>query len=196
MPARDTADSKRRRSHAVWFVALVLAIVLGRQMLSSRMGLLGVATSITEEPGAEVEELSPSLDFSLKDLSGRPVQLSDLRGEVVLVNFWATWCPPCREEMPLLQEYYLAHEAEGFTLVGVNVSDRPEAAARFVEENGYVFKVWLDPPGNVLIDLGINGLPVSLLVDEEGRLRESWIGPLTSEVLEAEVTPLLSSSAY
>jgi hypothetical protein len=64
-----------------------------------------------------------------------------------------------------------------------------------MDENGFEFPVWFDPPGNVLIDLGMNGLPVSLLVDADGHLRKRWIGPLTSEELEAEVTPLISSSA-
>jgi thiol-disulfide isomerase/thioredoxin len=148
----------------------------------------GQAPTPTEEPG-------PVIDFTVKDLSGQSVSLSDLRGKVVLVNFWATWCPPCKEEMPLLQEYYLAHREDNFVLVGVNVSGRPEEVAAYVEEAGYVFPIWLDPPGNVLIDMGAQGLPISLLVDSGGHLRKRWIGPLTREVLEAEITPLLLTSA-
>jgi hypothetical protein len=93
--------------------------------------------------------------------------------------------------MPVLQEYYLAHREQGFVLVGVNVSGRPDEVAAFVEEAGYVFPIWLDPPGDVLIDLGVRGLPASLLVDEEGHVRDLWVGPLTRELLDAEVTPRL-----
>ena len=92
----------------------------------------------------------------------------------------------------MLQEYYLAHREQGFILVGVNVGGRPDEVATFVEEAGYTFPIWLDPPGNVLIDLGVHGLPISLLVDEEGHMRKLWIGPLTRELLDTEVTPNLS----
>jgi len=144
----------------------------------------------TEEPG-------PIVDFSVQDFSGREVRLSDYRGQVVLVNFWATWCSPCREEMPLLQEYYQAHRDRGFILVGINVSGRPDEVAAFVEEAGYSFPIWLDPPGKVLIDLGVHGLPASLLVDAEGHRRKLWVGPLTRELLDAEVTPyLLQPTGY
>jgi thiol-disulfide isomerase/thioredoxin len=86
----------------------------------------------------------------VKNLEEREVCLSDYRGKLVLVNFWATWCSPCREEMPVLQAYYLDHKDQGFVVVGVNVGDRPQSAAEFVQEAGYNFPIWLDPPGNVV----------------------------------------------
>jgi thiol-disulfide isomerase/thioredoxin len=173
----------------------VLAVLFGRQILSSQLGWFGTPEPTQTKDAGEAEAPGPPIDFSIQDISGRSVQLSDHRGRVVLVNFWATWCSPCRDEMPILQDYYLDHKDEGFVLVGVNVSGRPQEVATFVEEAGYVFPIWLDPPGNVLIDLGVNGLPASLLVDEEGRLREQWVGPLSPPLLEAEVTPLIDSSA-
>lgn len=134
---------------------------------------------------------SSRLDFSVKDLSGETVKLSSLRGKTVLVNFWATWCSPCKEEMPLLQSYYDSHKQDGFVLVGVNVSDDAEDAQTFIEEYGYTFPVWSDPPGNVLIDLGMNGLPASLVISPEGTVVKRWIGPLTQEDLDEVITPLL-----
>jgi thiol-disulfide isomerase/thioredoxin len=195
MSDQDTANQDTRRPRIPWLILLVvLALVLSRQILSSQLGFLRKPEPTPMEGVAEAGDSGPLIDFSIKDLSGQPVQLSDHRGEVVLVNFWATWCSPCREEMPILQEYYLDHRDEGFVLVGVNVSGRPEEVAAFVEDNGYVFPIWLDPPGNILIDLGINGLPASLLVDAEGHLHKRWIGPLSPSLLEIEVTPLLVSS--
>ena len=122
------------------------------------------------------------------------VQLRSLRGQVVLVNFWATWCSPCKEEMPILEAFYQTHRQEGFTLVAVNVSDDAEDAAAYITENGYTFTVWSDPPGKTLINLGLYGLPASILVDAEGGLRHLWVGPLTQEMLEEIVLPLLSST--
>lgn len=133
----------------------------------------------------------PIWDFEVEDLEGQAVKLSDLRGQVVLVNFWASWCPPCRDEMPLLQDFYLAHRAEGFTLLGVNVSEDADDAAAFMEANGYQFPVWRDPPGNLLIAERLNGLPSSVLVDAEGRIVRRWIGPLAEEDLTGAVLPLL-----
>ncbi len=132
----------------------------------------------------------PEIDFTVKDLSGAAVSLNSLHGKVVLVNFWATWCSPCKEEMPLLQAYYDAHKEENFTLVAVNVSDDVEDAQAFIIENGYTFPVWSDPPGNVLIDLDMNGLPASLVIDAQGKLVKRWIGPLAREDLDDIITPL------
>jgi len=133
----------------------------------------------------------PIWEFEAEDLEGQAVTLSDLRGQVVLVNFWASWCPPCRDEMPLLQDFYLAHREQGFTLLGVNVSEDADDADAFMEANGYQFPVWRDPPGNLLIAEGLNGLPASVLVDAEGRIVRRWIGPLAEEDLTGAVLPLL-----
>jgi thiol-disulfide isomerase/thioredoxin len=134
----------------------------------------------------------PPIDLTLEDLNGHNVRLSDLRGKVVLVNYWASWCSPCREEMPILDAFYKAHQSEGFSLVAVNVSESAEDAANYVNEHGYSFTVWSDPPGDTMIELGINGLPASLLVDEGGRIVKVWLGPLTKEMLEEAVFPLLN----
>ncbi len=133
----------------------------------------------------------PMWDFEVKDLDGETMKLSDLRGQVVLVNFWASWCPPCRDEMPLLQDFYLEHREDGFVLLGINVSEDADDAAAFMEVNGYQFPVWRDPPGNLLIEQGLNGLPASVLVDAEGRIARRWIGPLAEEDLTNTVLPLL-----
>lgn len=135
--------------------------------------------------------LEPPIDLSLKDVRGNPVHLRDLRGKVVLINYWASWCSPCREEMPLLNAFYEDHQSEGFTVIAINASESPEEAARYIEEHGYTFPVWSDPPGNSMIEFGLNGLPASMLLDREGRLRKVWLGPLTQEMLDKVVLPLL-----
>jgi peroxiredoxin len=154
----------------------------------SVMTFTGVNTS---RPAAIEPGETPEMDFSVKDLSGASVSLRSLRGHVVLVNFWATWCSPCKEEMPLLQAYYDQHKGNGFVLVGINVSDDVEDAKAFIEQQGYTFPIWSDPPGNVLIQLRINGLPASLVVDADGRLVKRWVGPLAQEDLDHVISPLL-----
>lgn len=131
------------------------------------------------------------IDLTLKDLQGSTVHLRELRGRVVLVNFWASWCSPCREEMPILDAFYQAHKSRNFTLVAINVSESASDAAEYVGERGYTFQVWSDPTGDTMIELGVNGLPASILLNEEGRLQKVWFGPLTTEMLNKAVLPLL-----
>jgi peroxiredoxin len=94
--------------------------------------------------------------------------------------------------MPILEAFYRAHQAEGFTLLSINVSEGAEDAAEFIAANGFSFPVWSDPTGNTMIALGINGLPASILLDQEGRIQKVWLGPLTQEMLEKSVLPLLN----
>jgi thiol-disulfide isomerase/thioredoxin len=189
-------ETKRswRKPALVLIVLVVLAFVINSQIQVVQFGDIGVPSPTTTDTDSEEEDLGPLIDFTVQDISSQPVRLSDHLGKVVLVNFWATWCSPCREEMPLLQDYFVDHRDQGFVLIGLNVSERPEKVAEYVEEGGYIFPVWLDPPGNILIDLKVNGLPASLLIDREGHLRGKWIGPLTKDLLETEITPLLVSS--
>ncbi len=132
-----------------------------------------------------------AIDFTVKDLGGADVSLADLRGQVVLVNFWATWCSPCREEMPILEAFYQEHGDKGFVVVAVNVSEDAETAAKYVQDNAFTFPVWSDPPGKQLMRLGIRGLPASLFLDREGRLQQFWSGPVDKEILDYLVLPLL-----
>ena len=174
-------------------VVRVLLLLLGLLVI--------VIVALVLKPGAATQPPGPAeadpplpLDFTVKDLAGKPVSLSDFRGQVVLVNFWATWCSPCKEEMPVLEAYYRQHQPQGFLLLGINVSDRPEEAAAFVKQQGYSYPILFDSPGNVLLDLGIQGLPASLLIDREGGLVTRWLGPLTFEMLDPEVMPQLAGA--
>lgn len=150
-----------------------------------------VAGSFTEE--VETATPKPPIDLTLKDLAGKTVHLRELRGEVLLINYWASWCSPCRDEMPILEAFYQSHQAEGFTLLSINVSESAEDAAEYIKANGFSFPVWSDPTGNTMIELGINGLPASILLDREGRILRVWFGPLTQEMLEDAVLPMLEN---
>ncbi len=156
-----------------------------------------LARQIRTPPGAgELPATStpaPVLDLTFRDIEGNDVPLSAYRGNLILVNFWATWCSPCEEELPILDSFYRQHKAEGFTLLAVNVSDRPQEALKFLQERGYDFPLVYDPPGNIMIELKIRGLPASLLISREGHLLKYWIGPLSREMLDAEVLPYLAS---
>jgi len=146
------------------------------------------AVGISPVPGV-VNYLVPELE--LVELSGVPVSLENLRGQVVLVNNWATWCPPCRAEMPELETYYRDHQDEGFILVGINSGDSHDQVVDFVREYDLTFPMWLDPTGLALQVFQNNALPSSYVIDQSGVVRLIWMGAVSLEALEYYVTPLL-----
>ena len=134
----------------------------------------------------------PYPKLELTDLRGVPVSLEDYRGQVVLVNNWATWCPPCRAEMPELETYFRAHQAEGFVLLGINSGETQEQVSEFVQSYDLTFPMWLDPTGKALDVFGTNALPSSFVIDRKGIVRLAWTGGIDAATLEAHVTPLLN----
>ena len=152
----------------------------------------GLTSQPSESPGRALGEVNyPVPEFEVSDLDGNPISLADLQGKVVLVNNWATWCPPCRAEMPELEAYYQAHKGDGFVLVGINSGDKQSQVVEFIREYEISFPMWLDPTGLALHAFKNNALPSSYLVDESGTVRRVWTGAVSLETLEQYVTPLL-----
>jgi len=129
-----------------------------------------------ESPAPQVGSVAP--DFSLKDLSGKPVQLSELRGKVVLVNFWATWCPPCREEVPSLSWLNTHMDGNAFRMLTVSIDQEGSTAVEsFFRMTGYRLPTLLDPGGTVGKMYGITGVPETFILDRQGVLRKKVVGP-------------------
>ncbi|MDH4126190.1 MAG: TlpA family protein disulfide reductase [Gammaproteobacteria bacterium] len=113
----------------------------------------------------------PAPDFALKSASGDNLRLSEYRGNVVMVNFWATWCGPCRQEMPLLDELYSRYERVGFTLLGVNIDDDSRKAMNMISELGVNFPVLFDDRKEVSKLYEVDAMPVTVIIDREGNVR-------------------------
>ncbi|HLC21387.1 MAG TPA: TlpA disulfide reductase family protein [Candidatus Methylomirabilis sp.] len=162
-----------RRYHSGWLQAA------GGAYLSVWL-LIGVAPGLrdvrAEDVRAEEGHLAP--DFALNRLDGKKVRLSDLRGKkVVLINFWATWCPPCRLEMPTMQQIYSEYGKKGFEVLAVNIEpDAKQEIREFIKELRLTFPVLLDPDMAVTRKYRLIGLPVSLLIDRQGIIRSKDIG--------------------
>jgi cytochrome c biogenesis protein CcmG, thiol:disulfide interchange protein DsbE len=136
-------------------------------------------------------------DFDLETLGGDRLRLSDLQGQVVVVNLWATWCPPCRAEMPALQQLYEAHRDEGLVVVAVNATDQDSATAArtFVADHGLTFPVALDTRGEASRAYALQAMPSTFVVDRQGVIREVLIGgPVSLATLRSVVTPLLEEA--
>ena len=133
-------------------------------------------------------------DFELNTLNGEQVLLSDLRGKTILLNFWATWCPPCRSEMPAMQQVYMDYEQDGFVILAVNnlQQDRRENVESFIHEENLTFPVLLDNSGSVSTAYQVHSMPTSFFIDPEGIIQEHVIGgPMSEALLRTRVENLL-----
>ena len=134
------------------------------------LGLMITVIAATSVASSGLEG-QPAPDFALKSSTGENLRLSEFRGDVVMINFWATWCGPCRQEMPLLDELYTRYERVGFNLLGVNIDDDPRRAMQMVEDLGVSFPVLFDTRKEVSKLYNVEAMPVTILVDREGTVR-------------------------
>ena len=174
-----------------------------RRILYSALLLLGLAwifvsadrTGIStsgEIPAPQQGFLAP--DFELKTPAGESIQLSNLRGQAVLVNLWATWCPPCRAEMQTIEKVYNDYKDQGFTVLSVNMTyqDDPLAVEPFVKKEGLTYPILLDEGGTVAKAYQLRSLPSSYFIDKTGIIREVVIGgPMAEALLRTRIEKIL-----
>ena len=152
--------------------AVVFFLILGAGLLLAVPG----PASGPPDPG------EPARPFTLPDLDGRPVELSSFKGRLVLLHFWATWCPTCREEMTILDE---AARAGRLTILGVNLGEKRSKVATYVKESRISFPILLDARGKVAAAYGVLSLPITLVVGPDGRVAEHVLmGSLDREGLD------------
>ncbi len=162
----------RRKTMLVAILALVLASGLIMAGCSSS------APSASAE-GTEVGKLAP--DFQLQSLDGQMVSLGDFRGKAVLLNFWATWCGPCRFEMPFLQRVYEERSDQGLVILAVNIGESQSEVKEFMESFDLSFLTVLDTATEVARQYNIRGIPTTFFIDKDGVIQDLKIGSFTSE---------------
>jgi len=132
-----------------------------------------------------------AFDFEIETLDGTLIRLSDLRGKTVMLNFWASWCGPCRMEIPHMVEAYEDHAASDFEILAVNLREDPGRVAQFVSEFGMTFPIALDTTGSVGASYYVRSIPTSLFLNEQGIITAVHVGTLTERALQGYLAQLL-----
>ncbi len=188
-PRRGSTDRTQILALALIGAGLVVIGVVAFVLLSKLPATANNAPSSSLAIPARVDSPAPAL--SLTNLQGQLVSLADYRDQVVLVNNWATWCPPCKAEMPVLKAYYEDHRRQKFVIIGIEAGEPASEVADFVRYYALTFPVWPDPGQKALDAFRNDALPSSYVIDKAGRLRLAWTGAISRDVLEKYVTPLL-----
>ena len=167
---------------------------MGKKITVTLLCCLVIAVALMMTNCSSTKPGKAAEDFELKNLEGQTVSLSDYRGSAVMLNFWASWCGPCRYEMPLFQEVYedTKWEAAGLVILAVNIGESPSVAGGFMEDNGFTFPVLLDRTGAVAQMYNIRPIPATFFIDERGIIKHSDVGAFRSKAdLEQRLRDLL-----
>lgn len=162
---------------------LVLAVIL------TACG--GDGSAASQSQGFEVGK--QARDFALKTLDEGQTSLSDYRGKVVVLNFWATWCPPCRAELPDFEQAHRDRQGDGLVVLGVNTEEPAAVVRSFVDEIGLTFPILLDETGQVAREYRAAGLPMTLVIDREGLIQVRHVGYLSAAKLDEYLSKVLGN---
>jgi cytochrome c biogenesis protein CcmG/thiol:disulfide interchange protein DsbE len=133
----------------------------------------------------------PAPDFILTTFKGTTISLEDLRGKPVVINFWASWCPPCRIEAPLIERTWRAYKNRDLIFLGVNIQDRKQDALNYIREFAITYPNGPDPTGEISIDYGVSGLPVTFFVSGDGEVVRRWVGAIEKSVLISSIEEIM-----
>jgi len=184
MKSKKPIKNKQAKNRNIQIIIAIGVILIVSSLL--------IASQFSQQEGIKKAIQGKSVgDFTLSNLDGESINLSDYQGKYVLLNAWATWCPPCRAEMPDLNNFYLEHQDKNFEILAINAGETKETAATFANMLGLEFSILLDSDGKVLTGLGITGFPTSILIDPKGNVAMIHIGMIFPEDLNNKVLPLL-----
>lgn len=166
--------------------ALTLVFVIALAVSLTACSLPG--QSANPGVGASVGDAAP--EFNLNDLNGQKVSLSELRGKPVLINFWASWCGPCKIEIPVLQAYYEETQGKDLTILAVNAAEPADVVRAFVEENKLTFRVLTDTQAEAARAYRVRGIPASFFIDKDGKIADIHMGPISRKQIDRYLADL------
>jgi len=182
----------------ILFILIFIAILLGAWVLYQRLGSAyqpqALVTETTQSTGSAPEK-NTAPDFTVEDRQGNPVSLSDFQGKPVILNFWASWCGPCKSEMPAFEDAYQAY-GEDIHFVMVNLTDGSretvEGAAAYIDDQGYTFPIYFDTGYSGAIAYNVSAIPATYFIDAQGNQVLSGRGALSAETLQSGIDLLLA----
>ena len=195
LPPQQTSTSNRR-----WVIFGLVLIPLAAFVALMAWGIatpsnVRTNSAVNNEPGVITTVANEAPDFSLEPLGERaPIVLSDLRGKVVLVDFWSSWCPPCRAEAADLASVYKEYEGQPVEFIGIAMWDNEGDAIQHLERYGVTYLNGVDPRGAVALDYGVRGIPEKYFVDQQGIIVRTFTGPMSPELLRTTLNEILSGS--
>ncbi|MBI5682700.1 MAG: TlpA family protein disulfide reductase [Deltaproteobacteria bacterium] len=165
-------------------------------LLTAYCSLLTVLTACTSQTGKEgsaklLDIGSPAPDFSLKLFNGKEIKLSDFKGSPVVLNFWASWCGPCRKEAPELESAYKKYKDKGVVFLGIAVQDKKEKSLGYIKEFGITFLNGADDTGKIAEDYKIYGIPKTFVIDKQGKITFDRMGGITEDELSKEIEKVM-----
>jgi peroxiredoxin len=187
---RAARKYKARQRIPAWPFVLGFVLLMAALFLIPSKEPSGTLPEEYSSIPAEVNYAAPEL--ALENLNGGTEALTDYRGKVVLVNNWATWCPPCKAELPTLVAFYNEHAADGFVIIGIEAGEPANQVVPFAEQYQITYPVWLDPDHLSGQAFGNSNLPNSYVIDRTGTIRLAWTGQISREMLDKYVTPLIA----
>ena len=189
------AKKNRRRNNNSKFVLCVGLMMVG---LAAFLMLMGTKDTEASQPVSRsvvpVEVNYPAPELSLQNVNGDAESLVGYRDKVILVNNWATWCPPCKAEIPTLEAYYKAHKMDGFVIIGIEAGEPQNDVLEFVQGSKITYPIWIDPDSAAMNAFNNASFPSSYVIDRNGTVRLAWVGEINREMLEKHVTPLLTEN--
>jgi cytochrome c biogenesis protein CcmG/thiol:disulfide interchange protein DsbE len=176
-------------------LALLLgAAILGTVYLVERGNEARRATTIVVPgvAGAQAPRVGqPAADFQITSPDGRPLSLAQFKGRPVWINFWASWCAPCRAEFPDMDAVYRKHQDRGLVLLAISYAEQPAEVAAYIERAQPAFTIGVDPAGTVAGQYRVLGLPTHVFVDAEGIVRDIRVGPMNQELMQEKLATIL-----
>jgi cytochrome c biogenesis protein CcmG/thiol:disulfide interchange protein DsbE len=172
---------------AVPVLALLALLAWASATSGPARGGLAVNSSIVELN----VKAEPAPEFTLALFGSGEIASDDLRGQVVMLDFWASWCPPCRDEAPVLAQVYGEYRERGVEFVGFNLWDNAGAAELFLQQQGHEYPNGVDEGGKIAISYGVRGIPEKFFLDREGRIVRKFSGPMDPETLRQILDTLL-----
>ena len=178
------------------FALLLVATVVAYRMLSAKVQPQTSVASSSQGENIEPSSSKPAVpDFTVQDASGKDVSFSEFKGKPVVLNFWASWCPPCKAEMPDYEKMYQEYGKKGVSFVMVNLTDGSRetvaGAQKFLKDNGYTFPAYFDVKQSAATAYGISAIPDSVFIDKNGTVVNAFTGMIDANTMKTSLEAIL-----